>query len=209
MRRMAHISFAAIGITTVPAMCSVLQFGCRLPCSAVPGARSPSSPAVCSANEVCVSAQLVTDQAKDGNRVVVVNITNMTAKEIALGAAYAVDDWIPYYQVSGSTAGTGHNVATTDEFTPGQIVCPTPDRPLLVVPPGSTVGRTQRVAVSGLTEPAVELLLGVRVFRFADTHRCGPVEVMRSDITLSLTNDSPPTDPERFSLSHGTQPVSR
>ncbi len=133
---------------------------------------------------MCISAYLAHPPTRDGIQVVVVNVSNGTTHNVLLAASYLADDWIPSYQVNGPSSGEGHDVMNSHEFRQGEVVCPTPERSVLVIPPGGTVGRTQRVDLSSLGDRFVDVLLTVHIVQFADNYGCGPVRVIDRDLRV-------------------------
>jgi hypothetical protein len=147
----------------------------RLTSAAAPATQLDSLP-------IRVSAGAIPGLTKTGMRIVLVAVTNLTSKPIAMGLP-GPEDWVTVYSIEG----TDHRAAVasnwvTDTPRDGDTVCPTPES-VVIVAPGSTVSCPQRISENGVG-PATRATLSVEVRLYDPELRCAPLRVIERSVTV-------------------------
>ena len=99
------------------------------------------------------------------------------------------EDWLSSFAIEAKTSGLMGNLSVSDGPPPGDIACPQPECDL-ILPPGSSVGRLQRLGLGGGIDGRVtRLKLDVRLWLSPSSLRCGPLELLARTVDVVFDRD--------------------
>ena len=164
-------------------------------CQHAPRATSPPSPIAATRpaesptiRSVRISAKSVGSVDSAGDLVVLISVQNTSNERLVLSRGGAADDWFTSYTAYAETNERGVAGAhwSTDQAGPGDIVCPQPEY-ALVLPPGGTVGRLQRIPIAeGLEAGAPHMQIRVRILITPSSLRCGPLRYAEHAVDVAF-----------------------
>jgi hypothetical protein len=119
---------------------------------------------------------------------VLVTLKNTGPERLVVIGGGSDDDWfdLSFFDAMGEMGGGGESHMTFHGPRAGGMSCPRPEHDL-VIPPGSSVGRLQRVRFDYTDAGAISRVqMHLRLFLEQGSLRCGPLGLLEREVEVTL-----------------------